>query len=53
MGFAVSVVSGAMNAFKVQSQPCLVLGSASGVVTQQEFIEQQYPPRTSAENSSS
>lgn len=53
MEFVVSVVSVAANALKVHSQPWLVLGSASGGVTQQEFIEQQHSPRTSAENSSS
>ena len=53
MGFAVSVVSAAADAFKVQSQPWLVLGSASGAGAQEEFIQQQYSPRSSAENSSS
>lgn len=38
---------------KVQSQTWLVLGSVSGGVTQPEFMEQQYPPGTTADDSSS
>lgn len=53
LGFAVLVFFSLADAFKVQSQPWLVLGSASGGITPQEFTEQQYPPRTSTENSSS
>lgn len=38
--FAVSVFFSVADAFKVQRQPWLVLGSASGWVTPQEFTEQ-------------